>query len=523
VPSLTKIPGATFLDAAATHQLHGADTGGAQRQLLGTWVVEHTDALPRILAQARAQGLKLWPFSGGRNFGYGTTLPVAQGSVLVDLSGLKQIEHFEDSQTFRLQAGVTQHDLAAYLDEHRLAYLVPTTGVGPNGTLIGNALDGGYGLTPLADHFDALTDIEGRWGNGQPFAHPLNDLGCGDMARRWPAGVGPSLHSVLRQGNFGIVTRATLRLARAPEASRVLIFEWPSDRHFLASQAALSRLTEELPLLGGIISMNGARVLSTQADAPLTSALQGAERLRHFDQLCRARRIAAWTGVGTLYGPRATLAGAVRDLRRRLPGVRVWAFTPAQIRWMQKLAGALPGAWFPARRRHLASLVSMLGTVEGRPIVAFLRIAYALDASRPVMDVARHPARDGRGILWFAPLVPLTETAVRRWAEVMTQTLVAFGFDPLLAVTTRSSRVHSGTIPLLFDKTEAGIARARSCYRALLAAALQLGMPPYRIGTDFMDAVYPAADSASAALWRGLKAQLDPDDVIASGRYVLPL
>jgi 4-cresol dehydrogenase (hydroxylating) flavoprotein subunit len=486
-------------------------------------VVEHAEAVPQILATARAQGLKLWPFSGGRNFGYGTTLPVAHGSVLVDLSGLKQIEHFADSQTFRLQAGVTQHDLATFLDQHQLAYLVPTTGVGPNGTLIGNALDGGYGLTPVADHFDALTDIEGYWGNGRAFGHPLHELGCADMARRWPAGLGPSLQGVLRQGNFGIVTRATLRLARTPEACRVLIFEWPSDTHFLQSQAELSRLTEELPLLGGIISMNGPRVLSTQADAPLTSPLQGAERLRHFDALCRARKIAAWTGVGTLYGPRATLAGAVRDMRRRLPGARVWAFTPAHIRFLSELASRLPAAWFPAQRRHLASLVSMLGTVEGRPIVAFLRIAYALDASRPVMDVARHPARDGRGILWFAPLVPLTEAGVRRWADVMAQTLTRHGFDPLLAVTTRSSRVHSGTIPLLFDKTEAGIARARACYRALVAAGLQLGMPPYRIGADFMDAVYPAADSASALLWRGLKAQLDPGDVIASGRYVMPL
>jgi 4-cresol dehydrogenase (hydroxylating) flavoprotein subunit len=514
------IPYTRFLNAEATQRLHGADTGGARREILGTLVVERADAVPHVLALANARGLTLWPFSGGRNFGYGTTLPVAQGSLLVDLSQLKQIDYFEDSQTFRLEAGVTQQDLADFLDRHRLDYLVPTTGVGPNGTLIGNALDGGYGLTPIADHFDALTDIEGHWGNGQAFHAGLRDLGCADMARRWPAGLGPSLHGVLRQGNFGIVTRATLRLARRPEASRVLIVEWPSDAAFFAAQAELSRLTEELPLLGGIIAMNGARVLSTQGDAPLTSALRGTDRQRHFEALCRAREIAAWTGVGTLYGPRHTLAGAVRDLRRRLPGARVWSFTPTQIRRLQRVAARLPASWFPATRRRLASLVSMLGTVEGRPIVAFLRIAYALDSSRPVMDLSRHPARDGRGILWFAPLVPLTEAGVRCYAELMARTLALHGFDPLLAVTTRSSRVHCGTIPLLFDKTDADIARARACYRELVAVGLSMGMPPYRIGADFMDMVFPPADSAGAALWRGLKAQLDPNGVIAPGRYV---
>ena len=177
---LTDIPHTQFLDEAATQVLHGIDTGGAQRSLLGTLVVERAEAVPHILALANAQGLKLWPFSGGRNFGYGTSLPVGESHLLVDLTRLRQIEHRSESQTFTLEPGVTQHDLATFLDVHRLDYLVPTTGVGPNGSLIGNALDGGYGLTPVADHFEALTDIEGYWGNGQPFRsnakyHPLTN------------------------------------------------------------------------------------------------------------------------------------------------------------------------------------------------------------------------------------------------------------------------------------------------------------------------------------------------------------
>lgn len=516
------IPHTTFLDADAAQAAYGTDTGGARRQFSGALRVQSALAVPHILAAANRDNIKLWPISGGRNFGYGTSLSAHDRSLVVDLSGLKAIQYFDDSQTFSLEPGVTQQDLAAFLDANRLDFLVPTTGVGPHGSIVGNALDGGYGLTPVADHFDALSSIEGFWGSGLPFEHSYRALGCEDMARRWSPGVGPSAQSLLRQGNFGIVTRATVRLARAPESTRVLILEWPSDDVFFTSQPALSRLTEELPLLGGIICMNGPRILSTQPDAPLASPLQGAERTAYLAQLCRERQIAAWTGVGTLYGPAATLKGAVKDIRRRLPGVRVWAFTPRQIRWLQEAARRLPASWFPAQRRHLGALVNTLGTVEGRPIVAFLRIAYALDTTRPPMDATRHPGRDGQGILWYAPLVPLTDDGMRQYARTATDVLATHGFDPLLAVTTRSSRVHSGTIPLNFRKTDADIARAKACYHALVQAGTAQGMPPYRIGIDSMDTVYPPAERPSAALWRELKAALDPNDVIAPGRYVAP-
>lgn len=520
---LRQIPDTTFLDPAAAQHTYGDDTGAASRNFAGTLLVKSAQAIPAILEQANRHRLKLWPISGGRNFGYGTALPTEHHNVIVDLSALKGIEYFPESQTFALEPGVTQQDLADYLDRHGLDYLVPTTGLGPNGSVVGNALDGGYGLTPMADHFDALTRIEGYWGKGTPFEHTYQAIGCEDMARRWPAGIGPGVQGLLRQGNFGIVTRATVRLVRRPEATRVMILEWPDEVLFFERQSALSRLTEELPLLGGIICMNGARILSTQADAPLTSALRGEARTAHFAQLCKERQVAAWTGVGTLYGPTATLKGAVRDIRRRLPGVRVWAFTPAQIRLLDRLAGVLPASWFPAKRRHLGALVNTLGTVEGRPIVAFLRIAYALDASRPAMDATRHPARDGQGILWYAPLVPLTEAGVRRYAETTSRILAKHGFDPLLAVTTRSSRVHSGTIPLNFRKTEIDIARAKACYRELVETGIAQDMPPYRIGIDSIDAVYAGPESPAASVWRDLKNALDPNDVVAPGRYVAAL
>ena len=174
----------------------------------------------------------------------------------------------------------------------------------------------------------------------------------------------------------------------------------------------------------------------------------------------------------------------------------MWSFSPEQIRQLQKFEQYLPRWGFTALRRHFGALVNTLGTVEGFPIVAFLKIAYALDPTAKKLDVASHPAKDGAGILWYAPLIPFNGEEVDRYRQAMSACLLQHRFDPLLAVTSRSPRVLSGTIPLLFDrKNPEDVARAKACYRHLVKVGLENGWPPYRLGIDFMDLIACPADS----------------------------
>lgn len=518
--ALLKVPGIDVLTREGAAKTYGADTGASNRLPRGAIIVKDADAIEAILATANTHKVPLWPISGGRNFGYGTALPVDSRSYILDLSNLKRIYIDVGSSTALIEPGVTQADLHEAIKKSGANLLVPTTGVGPNGNILGNALDGGYGLTPIADHFAAVCELSGFWGNGTEFRHTYQDLNCPEMAKRWGAGTGYSWAGLLRQGNFGIVTKARVQLARAPEACRILIFEWKSDAEFVASQPNLNLLSEDIPGIGGIIMMNNCRILSTQVDTPLASHLQGNERAEHLRKLAKERKISAWTGLGTLYGSEASVKGAVRDIRRRLKGVRVWSFSPNEIRQLQKIERFLPSWGFASLRRHFGALVNTLGTVEGFPIVAFLKIAYALDPTAKKLDVSSHPAKDGAGILWYAPLIPFNSEEVERYRQVTSACLLQHGFDPLLAVTSRSPRVLSGTIPLLFDrKNPSDAARAKACYRHLVKVGLEHGWPPYRLGIDYMDLIACAADSPSAQVQRLLKNALDKNHIIASGRY----
>jgi len=517
---LLRMPGVTILSREEAAVAYGADTGASHRLPSGAIIIKEVDAIKEVITLANQYKIPLWPISGGRNFGYGTALPVDIRSYILDLSHLKRVHIDVASQTALIEPGVTQADLHAAIKKSGEKLLVPTTGVGPNGNILGNALDGGYGLTPIADHFAAVCELEGYWGNGVEFRHSYQDLDCPEMAKRWSAGTGSSWSGLLRQGNFGVVTKARVQLARAPEATRILVFEWKTDEAFFANQPLLNSLTEDIPGIGGIIMMNNCRILSTQVDTPLASPLQGEARMQYLQGLAKERKISAWTGLGTLYGSRSAVAGAVKDIRRRVKDCRVWSFSPEQIRQLQTLYDFLPHWGFSSLRRHFGALVNTLGTVEGYPIVAFLKIAYALDPTAKKLDVHSHPAKDGAGILWYAPLVPFNSAEVARYTRVMSECLVKNGFDPLLAVTSRSSRTLSGTIPLLFDrKNTADVARAKKCYRELVQVGLENGWPPYRLGVDYMDLIACPAESPSAQIQRLLKKALDENEIIASGRY----
>lgn len=515
-----RISGAKVLSREEAAFQYGADTGASHRLPAGAIVIKEVDAIRDVIALANEFKTPLWPISGGRNFGYGTSLPVDTRSFILDLSHLRRVYIDVNSSTALIEPGVTQSDLHAAIKKSGADLLVPTTGVGPNGNILGNALDGGYGLTPITDHFNAICELEGYWGNGTEFRHTYQDLGCAEMAKRWNAGTGYSWAGLLRQGNFGIVTKARVQLARAPEATRILVFEWKSDEAFVTSQSALNKLTEDIPGIGGIIMMNNCRILSTQVDTPLASPLTGEARAHYLSGLAQERKISAWTGLGTLYGSRAGVVGSVKDIRRRLPQCKVWSFSPEQIKQLQKIQAYMPKWGFSALRRHFGALVNTLGTVEGYPIVAFLKIAYALDPTAKKLDINSHPAKDGAGILWYAPLVPFTAEEVDRYRSVMSKCLLQHGFDPLLAVTSRSSRALSGTIPLLFDRANpADVARAKNCYRELVKTGLENGWPPYRLGVDYMDLIACPANSPSAQVQQLLKKALDGNEVIASGRY----
>lgn len=422
----------------------------------------------------------------------------------------------------RIEAGVTQGDLYKAIVARGLPYLVPTTGAGPNGNLIGNALDGGYGATPWTDHMDALFELEGVWGSGAPFRHSYSDMRCPDIAAVWRNGLGPVWQGLLHQSGFGVVTKATLQLAERPESSRLVIMEFANEADFMQALPAMRKLMTDIPGLSNVLFNSRLRACATQENTYFRNlrGLAPRDRAQTIDALFAKKGFRPWIGLGFLYGGRDSVQGSVQDIRRRLPTAKVKSLSPRMIQLAACLGRLLPKGY--SLKGKLGTLVQAGAILEGVPTPHFLSLAYVLKCPSTVTNTASNPATDGCGLLWYAPILPIDSKVVTEFLEgTVTEILNRYGFDALIGVTLRNGSAMTATMPLLFNKDDLReVSRANVCYEELLSAGLTAGYPPYRLGVEHMEALHRMPVNYPGGTWQTLKRALDPNRVLSNGRYV---
>jgi 4-cresol dehydrogenase (hydroxylating) flavoprotein subunit len=520
------IGSAGVLSAAAAHEAYGRSATGAKRAIAAALRPASSEQVPDIVAIAHAHRVALYPISTGRNWGYGGALPVRDGCVILDLSALTGIRDFDAALgVVTLEPGVTQAMLAAFLDAEGSPFLVPVTGAGPSASIVGNALERGYGITPVADHFQAVQSLEAVLADGRVYRPALAVAGAADASRLFKWGVGPYLDGLLTQSNFAVVTAMTIALARRPESMGAFTCTLREGAAPASMVDGVREVLHRLPgIVGGINLMNRHRVLAMSVPFPRDAL--GADGLLPqavVASLAERYRVAPWTLFGTLYGTRRVVRAARAEIRRAIGGqARGLVFvTPAIAARVHGVARRVPMRRARAFAQRLAILRSSLDLVAGRPSDVALRLAYWRSSAQPAGgDAGRlDPERDGCGLIWYTPLVAMKADVVHHYVEFATRTMRGHGIEPLITLTSLSDRCFDSSAPLLFDRGDPrAVERAQACYRALLVDGAREGFVPYRLGIDAMDWLarpgIVAWDTVAA-----IKRALDPHAILSPGRY----
>ena len=122
-------------------------------------------------------------------------------------------------------------------------------------------------------------------------------------------------------------------------------------------------------------------------------------------------------------------------------------------------------------------------------------------------------------MIWYAPALRFDGEAVAGCARIVEQILPEFGFEPIVSFQGISPRCVYAVISIIYDRDRAGDDdRAERCYKTLIQKMNRNGFYPYRLGISSMDFLDPPDDD-SAQLFRLLKRGLDPNDILAPGRY----
>lgn len=484
---------------------------------------ESTDEVVSLVRIAGRHQLPIYPVSTGRNWGYGCALPASHGCILADLSGMNAVVGVDtNSDTVTVQPGVTQQMLRDYLDERGLAYMVPTTGAGPTCSLVGNALERGYGGTPHVDHFGAVTAIEAVLPDGQIYHSGLWHSGNPELERAHKWGVGPYIDGLFAQGSLGIVTQMTLRLAPLPDQVAMFYFSCRDDSSLEDVTAAVRSVQRRYGAnISGINLTNARRMIAMMSGG----ANRGGRLGCPMDQatlhsLMQRHGIHAWTGFGAIYGParvvRAVQAGVRKELR---PSVdRFHAITLTKARVVQRILRYLPSRWTGGLRAQIDALIDGLQVLSGVPREVALPLAYWRSGNRGT-EGPLNPASDGCGVMWYSPLVPMRPSRVREFVSMIHEVCPRFGIEPIITFASVAEGCFDSPIPLLFDRSDPEqVSQAKACYEELVRQGLDRGFVPYRLPRGRCELIADCSPTFWDTVSR-IKAAIDPQNIIAPGRY----
>ena len=482
-----------------------------------------------VKAAARAD-VPIWPVSTGKNWGYGEKSAVYEAGISMVLERMTRIWHVDEQLGYAvIEPGVTYKQLNDHLKQTGSRLWADTAGSTQFASVIGNALDKGRGLTPMADHFGCLCGMDVVLADGSLLETGGGPLGNNTVRHTYKWGVGPYLDGLFAQSNLGIVIRSGIWLMPAPEKFDFAAFEFKAPPELLGPfiddlrELVMARAIRSHPHLANDFAM-----MCILAQYP-HDMLDG--RLHLTDEAAALWRkqhgVARWTFGCGLYGSREEVRYQRRMIRKVLGRYGLVQFIGAAVRddWYGRLVRYVA----PIVNRLLGKspeftdvMVPAINLFRGIPTDEFVRQAYFKSRKKkPDSDI--DPARDGCGLVWIGPVVPFTSEHVMKALALTKRIFDKHEFDFFVEVIVESARSVIVLVGVFFDHDDpADAARARAWYHEAREAYVEHGYPPYRATSMSMPHALDANPAAKAFI-ASLKLAADPQNLIAPGRYGTPL
>ena len=522
------------LDDEATLRRYASSTAGAETDA-GTRPLAVVRPATRaevvaIIALARRFEVARYPLSTGKNWGYGDACAVGPGQLIVELARMNRIVKVDTELAYAvIEPGVTQGQLSDYLRQQHTGLWCDCTGAGPDTSLVGNILERGFGHSPYGNRVQHIAGMCIVLASGETLSTGFGHYPQSQVTHVFGAGIGPMLDGLFTQSNLGVVVELGIWLM--PAAARVSLFVATVARQ--QDLAPLVDALRPLRLDGTLCSVvhigNDMRVLSGGATFPFEAVEQGPASSCRLpaairQQLLERGNVQAWTVSGCLYGNADQVKAGRAAVRRALAaaGARTRFFDERSLAMGTRLAGLL--GCFGGGRALSAKITlarSLLAMAQGAPNRRFLAGAYwrrrgGLPAHFPQRA---DPAQDGCGLLWVSPILPMRGSDALRVHALVAPLFASHGFDLFETYSLVNERALCAVLTIAFDRDNPlEAARARACQRAVFDAVVEAGYIPYRVGIESMGLLGRDEDVFWQVVAR-IKAALDPDGMIAPGRY----
>lgn len=482
---------------------------------------EEVQALTRIASE---HGVVLYPISCGKNWGYGDACAPFEGSAIVDLGRMNQILDVNSDLAYCvIQPGVTQKQLYDHLQQNNTGLWMDTTAAGPDSSLVGNTADRGFGHTRYGDHVLTCGGMEIVLADGRVLNTGFGHYQDAKATYLYPYGTGPLLDGIFTQSNYGIITKIALWLMPEPEAFNFFYFQIQEFEGLAELVDRLRPLRMNGTLQTAIHVGNDFRVLASTSHYPWdkTSETPLSPELRaHMRKESTAQ---AWQGTGSLTGTRELVRAARKALKKALSGlctprfINDWHVDTAEkaIKVASRIINVDKLDWRMRMLRQNFDLLKGIPTSE--PLRgAQWRLRNPPDGIHDLLDI-------NVGLYWVSPVMPMIGSEPLNVQRIVEPILNKHGFDMLVSFILLTERSLVAIFNIVFDKTvPKDCEDAAACYEEMMDALMENGYYVYRSGLQGMQKI----KNRSSVYWdvaSEIKRALDPEDIIARGRYIDPL
>lgn len=454
------------------------------RQIKKVWKPKTIEELKQMLRECNENVRPVYPISTGHNWGLGSKLPVVNADIL-DLANLDEIVEVNEELSYaRVQPGVTQKMLADYLKIHHPSHVLNVTGSDAHSSILANALERGSGKN--GHRANDIRELEIMSANGDTFRTGLGGLFQGAKPY-YKYGLGPDFTHLFTQSNMGIVTEAVINLQMKQPFTLVLSqFPYEILGAFINKVSTLVKkgiISHSLE----IDSQNDPKIFELfEADSPMDYR---------------------WISWFVVFGEEAVREAKLDIVRRQLAdmvdGIKLFhseedhsqAAPPIQVR--------------VSRYNGMPNDHSLLATAKS--------FGVELDVKNPDIDLAK----DLPGFRCILPVLPFSKSAAPI-IELILDFSKDFPFIPAISIIGLDEYSLEVFARVHFDRSDPSqIEEAGDWARGLLEILKHSGTFPYRLDVESMQPYLASLPDPLRDLKNTIKNQLDPNGIIAPGRYHL--
>jgi 4-cresol dehydrogenase (hydroxylating) len=454
--------------------------------------VEQVQAVVRIADRYR---IPLYAISTGRNLAYGGAAPALSGCVVLDLKRMNRVLEVSEKNAYALvEPGVSYFDLYRYIQDRGLKVWidVPLPGWG---SVTGNALDHGAGVTSMRDHFSAQCGMEVVLANGEVLRTGMGALPGAATWQQFKYGIGPYIDGLFSQSNFGIVTKMGIWLLPEPEAVRSLRVIASRHDDVIPMVEILSNL-----YYSGVVDSHVSLVspvLNGPRDAELVELRARAATAAEWDQYAERKNLPFWNLRLTFYGPQKLVDARWEYAEGRFAAIRGVRFEDG------------PAYKFPLSAAEREGVAEK--NIVGIPSLANF-------AGR---TPANPQAADGH--MDFSVIVPMDGRAVAEALKLLGHAFTESGAGNLGTIQSFHTRtlLLINSFPMMRSDPEAN-RRARAAYERAVKLTAEHGFGQYRVHASYMDlalSTYSFNNHVLTRFHEALKDGLDPNGILSPGRY----